>query len=40
MSLLMAYSVILPQLGITNVYGHFDCKTVLKYYIIIYVFIS
>lgn len=31
MSLLMAYSIILAQLGITNVYGHFDCKTVLKY---------
>lgn len=28
------------QLGITKVYGHFDCKTVLKYYILTYVFIS
>lgn len=34
MSLLVAYSIILPQLGITKVYGHFDCKTVWKYYIL------
>lgn len=31
MSLLMAFSIILAYLGITNIYGHFDCKTILKY---------
>lgn len=31
MGLLMAYPIILAQLDITNVYGHFDCKALLKY---------